>query len=81
MGRLDPSLADQSPLPLLGVGFELSAMAMILLDDSLRIVGANPAARLLLAAEELVGRSMTAITAPPEAELIAQNSTRSCAAS
>jgi PAS domain S-box-containing protein len=72
MGRLDPSLADQSALPLLGVGFELSAVPMILVDDSLRIAGANPAARLLLAAQELIGRLMTAIAAPPEAKLIAR---------
>ncbi len=72
MGRLEASLADQSVLPLLGVGFELSAVPMILVDDASQIVSANPAALLLLAAQELIGRLMTAIAVPTEAELIAR---------
>jgi PAS domain-containing protein len=50
--------------PLLGVAFELSAVPMILVDDSLRIVSANPASLRLLAAEELVGRLMVEFVAP-----------------
>ena len=45
-------------LALLGVAFDFSAVAMILVDDALRVVGANPAATRMLAADPLAGRSL-----------------------
>jgi hypothetical protein len=44
----------------LGIGFERSALAMLLLDDDLRvIICANPAAHLLFAADSLIGRVLS----------------------
>ena len=45
-------------LALLGVAFDFSAVAMILVDDALRVVNANPAANRMLATDPLVGRSL-----------------------
>ena len=44
----------------LGLGFELSAVPMLLIDDDLRvIVCGNPAAHRMLAADGLVGRLLS----------------------
>src|SRR6476646_6218975 len=58
----------QASPPALGVGFELSAVAMALLDDTLRIVSANPAAGRMLGTEDLVGQSIIEFSVPAGAE-------------
>src|SRR6478752_4037886 len=64
----------------LGIGFELSAVPMLLVDDDLRvIVSANPAAHLMLAADGLVGRLLSEFnagdrTSPGAWEAIARGS-------
>jgi PAS domain S-box-containing protein len=51
--------SDLDVLASMNVAFELSSVAMILVDDSLQIVAANLAAQRMLAADPLVGRSAT----------------------
>lgn len=58
---------NSSDYPVLGVGFELSEVAMVLVDDSLRIVRANPAASRLLVADPLVGQRVTGFSIPSQA--------------
>ena len=41
------------------VAFDLSTVAMFVVDETLRVVKANRAAQQMLACEELVGRSVT----------------------
>ncbi len=53
------SPSDLDVVSSMNVAFELSAVAMILVDDSLRIVMANPAAQRMLAADPLIGRSVS----------------------
>jgi signal transduction histidine kinase/PAS domain-containing protein len=48
---------------LLGLAFDRSSLAMVLVDEFTRVVCANDAAECLLAAQPLVGRSMTEFSA------------------
>ncbi|WP_420116460.1 response regulator [Micromonospora sp.] len=50
--------------PSLGIVFDLAVEAMVLIDDSLRIVQANPSARRMLAAENPIGTVVSAFSAP-----------------
>src|SRR6476620_6918405 len=54
--------SDLDVVSSMNVAFELSSVAMILVDDSLRIVTANPAAQRMLATDPLIGRSVTAFS-------------------
>ena len=53
------SPSDLDVLTSMNLAFDLSPVAMILVDDALRIVKANPAAHQMLAADPLIGRSVT----------------------
>src|SRR6476659_241053 len=70
-GRLGGA-SDLDVLTSLNVGFDLSAVAMFLVDDSLRVVLANKAAELMLAVDALVGRSVTTFSSAANAERAAQ---------
>lgn len=51
-----PSLGDDVEL---GLSFDLSVMAMLLIDESRRVVRANAAAERMLGAERLIGSAIT----------------------
>jgi PAS domain S-box-containing protein len=53
------SPSDLDVLTSMNLAFDLSPVSMILVDDGLRIVKANPAAHQMLAADPLIGRSVT----------------------
>ena len=53
------SPSDLDVLTSMNLAFDLSPVAMILVDDALRIVKANLAAHQMLAADPLIGRSAT----------------------
>ena len=59
--------AEAIDLPVLGASFDLSAVPMVLVDDELLTVMANPAATAMLCVDPLVGHRVTQFLAPAEA--------------
>lgn len=74
MNAADPPLdrtgrpSDLDVLTSMNVAFELSTVAMILVDDALLIVAANPAAHRMFAVDPLIGLAVTKFSAADNVE-------------